>query len=155
MNGGMGIRWKRTAEALIRLAEDQKGKPEGNVARQKLQQILSKYPETRSHPPVIAFIERDLGMAPPGSEAPRVSYGTMPMSEFYRMRQAGVNTDGRWTGTSFQDAVRKMQDDLRQRISDRMGRIILETMERQFMQGGRDIRFHMGRSFVNDETSNE
>ncbi len=39
--------WRRKAEALARLAADQKGKPEGDVAASKLAEILAKHPEAR------------------------------------------------------------------------------------------------------------
>lgn len=41
----MTNRWKRKAEALLRLAEDQRGTPEGDLAREKLAEILVNHPE--------------------------------------------------------------------------------------------------------------
>lgn len=107
-------RWKRTAEALARLAEDQQGKPEGDVARQKLIQILDKHPEARSHPPIIAFMRRE-----------------MTLREFHDIRAAGVDTDGAWTGVDWRDAIRKMTEDLRQRMATNLQKEMAEAMARR------------------------
>lgn len=40
----MKDRWKTKVDALIRLAEDQAGKPEGELAREKLASILKEHP---------------------------------------------------------------------------------------------------------------
>jgi len=40
--------WRRKVDALARLAKDQKGKPEGDVAAQKLRAIMDTHPEVFS-----------------------------------------------------------------------------------------------------------
>ncbi len=54
-------KWQSKVDALIRLAEDQAGKPEGDLAREKLFQIVSKYPAVAKHAPVRDFMLKDLG----------------------------------------------------------------------------------------------
>lgn len=123
-------RWKRVAASLVRLAEDQCGKPEGDVARQKLQQILAKYPAARRQPEVLAFMQREIGET--GRSYPdfsEVKEGRMSMAEFFRMKRAGIDTEGSWTGRDFDDAVRKMEQELRQRMSDVMQAAIRRAME--------------------------
>lgn len=66
-------RWKRKVQALARLAEDQRGKPEGELAREKMRQILERYPEARDYEPVKQFM----------------------MSDIAWMRRQGISTDGR------------------------------------------------------------
>ena len=46
-------KWKRKLDALIRLARDQEGKPEGDVARDKIALILRNHPEALEYPPVV------------------------------------------------------------------------------------------------------
>ena len=93
-------RWQSKVDALIRLAEDQKGKPEGELAREKLRQILEKYPEAaQAHQPLHEFAEREFTAADLG----------------YMMRQ-GISIDGRWTGRNLQDAILRMVAEYRVRI---------------------------------------
>jgi hypothetical protein len=89
--------WKGKVQALIRLAEDQAGKPEGELAREKLRQILEKYPEARQYKPIRVFILKDIGY----------------------MRQHGISTEGSWTGANLQEAIALMVADYRQRIAER------------------------------------
>jgi len=89
-------RWKRKVQALARLAEDQRGKPEGELAREKMRHILERYPEARDYEPVKQFM----------------------MSDIAWMRRRGVSTDGSWTGMNIQEAVAMMTDDYRQRIDE-------------------------------------
>ncbi len=93
-------RWKRVAQSLVRLADDQRGKPEGDLAREKLLQILSKYPEARQYEPVIELIEKDLTMA-----------------DVAWMRHNFISTDGSWTGANLAEAVALMEADYRERIA--------------------------------------
>ncbi len=97
----MANRWKQVADALARLARDQAGKPEGELARQKLAQIMARYPQARERPAVQAFMLRDLG----------------------RMRRLGVSTDGRWTGRNLEEAVALMAADYRQRLAEAEDRL--------------------------------
>ena len=93
-------RWKSKVQNLIRLAEDQAGKPEGDLAREKLRQILEKYPEARQYRPVKAFMLRDVGY----------------------MKRHGVPTDGSWTGANLQEAVALMVADYKQKIAEYKGK---------------------------------
>ena len=56
----MAEKWKRKVRALIRLAEDQRGKPEGELAREKLLKILNDHPEAREYQPVVDFAVREV-----------------------------------------------------------------------------------------------
>ena len=89
-------KWKRKVDALILLAEDQAGKPEGDLAREKLRLILDKHPEARQYAPVKQFMVSDLA----------------------RMRQAGISTDGSWTGRSLAEALALMTADYARRLAE-------------------------------------
>ncbi len=88
-------RWKRVAEGLARLAEDQRGTPEGEAAGRKLRAILAKYPQARDYEPVRQFTMADLR---------------------YILRHADVSTEGRWDGQSPDDALRKAFAELGLRV---------------------------------------
>ena len=92
-------RWKRKAEALARLAEDQRGKPEGELAREKLQEIIANHPEARDYQPVKDLFERDLQLRDIGS-----------------MRAMGIPTDGSWSGRTLGEALAAMTRDYKSRI---------------------------------------
>lgn len=94
----MSTRWKRIADALLRLAEEQRGKPEGDLARAKLAQIIAKYPEARDYEPLQMLLVQML--------TPR---------DIADMRRRGVNTDGSWTGRDLREALLVMAEDLRKR----------------------------------------
>lgn len=87
-------RWKRKVQALMRLAEDQAGKPEGQLARQKLRQILKKYPQAREYEPVRVFMARDI----------------------VAMKRMGISTEGSWTGRNLQEAIALMMADYGTRL---------------------------------------
>lgn len=84
-------RWKKVAQDLARLAEDQRGKPEGDSARRKLNEILSKYPSARMFEPVMQFM----------------------MSDISRMHRRGISTDGIWVGANLREAFAAMVADYR------------------------------------------
>ena len=87
--------WKRKADALLRLAEDQAGKPEGELAREMLRRLISRHPEvTMAYEPMREFAMGDVAF----------------------MRKKGISTDGTWTGRNLQDAIALMIGDYRQRI---------------------------------------
>lgn len=88
-------RWKRRALALARLAEDQRGKPEGEAAARKLRYILEKYPEACEYEPIAEFTMRDLRF----------------------MRDSGISTGGKWEGESVEDAIAMMIRDYRARVA--------------------------------------
>jgi len=90
-------RWESKVDALIRLAEDQAGKPEGEVARAKLQQILEKYSwVAEEHQPLADFA----------------------ISEFKYMKRVGISHQGSWTGRDLQETLTIMVADYRQRIEE-------------------------------------
>jgi len=92
-------RWKRKVRALTRLAEDQRGKPEGDLAREKLLQIINKYPGAAQYKPVVELAKKDLTMADIGW-----------------MKRHGISTDGSWTGGNLFEAIALMEADYKQRI---------------------------------------
>ncbi|MEN6507068.1 MAG: hypothetical protein ABFD92_21235 [Planctomycetaceae bacterium] len=92
--------WKRKALALARLAEDQAGKPEGELAREKLLKILERHPEARDYAPLRAFT----------------------VGEFREMGRMGVSTDGSWTGASIEDAISMMVKDYQARFAEAKAR---------------------------------
>ncbi len=87
--------WRRKADSLLRLANDQAGKPEGELARAMLRRIIAKHPElTMGYEPLREFAMSDIG---------------------YMLRN-GISTGGSWTGHNLKDAARLMVADYRQRI---------------------------------------
>ncbi len=95
----MSNKWKRKAHALARLAEDQRGTPEGDLAREKLAEILRKHPEAVEYEPIKTLAERDLTMA-----------------DVAWMKRHGVSVEGSWTGKDFAEALHLMEEDYWQRI---------------------------------------
>lgn len=93
-------RWKRKARALAKLAEDQRGKPEGDLARQKLLEIINKHPEAANYEPVKELVERDL-----------------TMKDIGWMKRHGVSTDGEWTGGNLNEAIALMIADYKSRMT--------------------------------------
>lgn len=88
--------WKRKAIALAKLAEDQRGKPEGETARRKLLEIINKHPEVVQLEEVKQLTLADLG----------------------QMKRRGISLAGSWTGNDLQDAIRLMEEDYRQRMAE-------------------------------------
>lgn len=95
----MKNKWQSKVDALIRLAEDQKGKPEGDLAREKLLSILQKHPEAVTYKPIVDLAWRDL-----------------TTKDVVKMHRMGISTDGSWTGTNLQDALNKMMQDYYRRM---------------------------------------
>ena len=81
----MKDRWQTKVDALIRLAEDQKGKPEGDLAREKLLSILQKHPEAVTYKPIVDLAWRDI-----------------TIKDVVTMHRRGISTDGFWTGATLQ-----------------------------------------------------
>lgn len=104
-------RWKRKARALARLAEDQRGKPEGDAAWEKLQQIIDAHPEAALYGPVIELIQREVEWMMTGAH-------------LVEMKKAGVNLDGSWSGESLGDAIHTMVADYRRRYDARLGKVL-------------------------------
>jgi len=92
-------KWQRKARALSRLAEDQRGKPEGELARGKLLAILNKHPEAAQFEPVQQLIFRDI-----------------TLKDIGWMNRHGVSVEGRWDGGDFAEAYVAMVMDYQQRI---------------------------------------
>lgn len=85
----MDDKWRRKVDALMRLAKDQKGKPEGDVAHAKLQAILDKYPEASArYEPFRDFI--------------------FTTQDFVRAKRAGINMMGKWSGGTLHEAIATM-----------------------------------------------
>ena len=95
----MKNKWQRKADALILLAEDQKGKPEGDLAREKLLLILQNHPEAVMYKPIVDLAWRDL-----------------TTKDVAKMHRRGISTDGSWTGANLQDALNKMMQDYYRRL---------------------------------------
>jgi len=91
--------WKETARSLAALADDQRGKPEGNAARQKLLQIINEHPEAANYEPIKALADRDL-----------------TMRDVAIMHSRNISTDGSWTGTNLRHAIALMERDYKARI---------------------------------------
>ena len=111
-------KWKRKAEALARLAEDQRGKPEGELAREKLLAIINKHPEAASYEPVVELARRD-----------------MTMRDVAQMMKDGISTAGKWEGdycggdynAQLKSAIAKMEGDYWQRIDTHKDRRYLQA----------------------------
>lgn len=92
--------WKRKVQALAKLADDQRGKPEGDLARRKLLRIISKYPEAARYGPVVELARKDLTMADVGW-----------------MKRHGVSLAGSWTGGDLAEAIMLMEIDYKERLA--------------------------------------
>ena len=87
--------WKRKADALLRLANDQAGKPEGELAREMLRRLISRHPDiTMAYKPMREFAMSDVGF----------------------MLRNGIETGGSWTGRNLNEAISIMIADYRTRI---------------------------------------
>lgn len=92
-------RWKSKVDALIRLAKDQAGKPEGELAREKLRQILENYPQAAfQHEPLATYAREFMG------------------SDLMYMKRVGIPTTGRWQGRDIREAANMMVADYWDRI---------------------------------------
>ena len=111
-------KWKRKADALARLAEDQRGKPEGELARQKLQEIIANHPEAREYQPVKDLFARDLELKDIGA-----------------MRMAGIATAGSWSGRTIGEALAAMSQDYKSRIAGYLDRPRIEGVAKQLPEG--------------------
>lgn len=92
-------RWQTKADALIRLADDQRGKPEGDLAREKLLLIINNHPESFAYQPLIDFAEREF-----------------TLQNLKEMKQQGISTDGCWIGNTLDDAIDMMVADYKRRL---------------------------------------
>jgi hypothetical protein len=101
-------RWKRRARALAALADDQRGKPEGEVARQKLLEMLNKYPQAREYEPILALAKKD-----------------MTLREVGEMKRQGISLAGKWEGSDLQHSIALMIADYQQRIANHKARPFL------------------------------
>jgi len=115
-------KWKRKADALARLAEDQRGKPEGELARQKLQEIIANHPEAREYQPVKDLFARDLELKDVGA-----------------MHKMGISTEGSWGGRTLADALAAMSWDYKARIAGYQSRPRIEGAAKQLPEGGESV----------------
>jgi len=90
-------RWKTSIQAIMRIAREKRGQPEGDVARKKLDLFLNKYPQAKQYAPVREFTLRDVG----------------------RMKMSGISTSGSWTGRNLDEAVAAMIRDYQDRLRAR------------------------------------
>ena len=97
----MKNKWQTKVDALILLAEDQKGKPEGDLAREKLLLILQNHPEAVSYKLIVDLAWRDI-----------------TTKDVVKMHRMGISTDGSWTGANLQEALYKMQQDYYRRMAE-------------------------------------
>ncbi len=81
---------------LTRLANDQRGKPEGDVARAKILKLIAKYPHLLKSKPM-----REL-----------------KLSDVAYMKRNGISTGGSWTGRNLREAIAMMIDEYRNRIDE-------------------------------------
>lgn len=95
----MEPKWQRKVDALILLAEDQKGKPEGDLARKKLKEILRNHSEARSYPPMVELMRRGL-----------------QLKDIGMIHKQGISTGGQWHGANLEEAVANMIQDYKRRI---------------------------------------
>lgn len=103
------MRPSRIAVILIKLkhlAEDQRGKPEGDAAYAKIKELIAKYPEVR---------------------AAIVPYWDFTTCDYVFLKRHGVNMEGRWTGDNLRDAIRLMQEDYCKRYMDYVNKETGET----------------------------
>lgn len=91
-------KWKRKALALAALAEDQRGKPEGELAQQKLLEIINKHPEARTYQPLIDKIEQ------------------LTMRDLGEIKRNGGTLEGSWDGATFDQALAAMLADYQARL---------------------------------------
>ena len=111
-------KWRRKADALARLAEDQRGKPEGDLARQKLQEIIANHPEAREYQPVKDLFARDLELKDIGA-----------------MRMAGISTAGSWHGRTIAEVLAAMTQDYKARIARYQSRPRIAGAAKQLPEG--------------------
>lgn len=114
-------KWRRKADALARLAEDQRGKPEGDLARQKLQEIIANHPEAREYQPVKDLFARDLELKDVGM-----------------MHRMGISTEGSWSGRTIAEALAAMTRDYKSRIMAYWDRPRIERV-RQLSKGEENV----------------
>ena len=91
--------YRRVAELEGLLAEDQKGKPEGDFAREQLLLILQNHPEAVTYQPIVDLAWRDIST-----------------KDVVTMHKMGISTDGSWTGRDLREALNKMIQDYQRRM---------------------------------------
>ncbi len=104
-------KWQRKARALARLAEDQRGKPEGDLAWDKLQELLDAHPEASLFGPIIDLIQHEMEWLMTGSH-------------FVQMKKSGVDIDGYWEGETLESAIGVMVADYRKRYTEHLGKLL-------------------------------
>lgn len=99
----MTHKWQPKIDALVLLAEDQAGKPEGELAKEKLRRILRRFPELA------------VQHAPFGDYADR----TFTVRDLSRMRHEGISTAGVWHGRNLAEAITMMEADYKRQLWER------------------------------------
>ena len=96
-------KWQSKIDALILLAEDQEGKPEGDLAKEKLRRILRRFPELAQwHAPLDDFAGR-----------------VFTICDLEQMKRQGISTEGVWSGRNLDEAVAMMIADYKRRLWER------------------------------------
>ncbi len=94
--------WKRKARKLAALAEDERGKPEGDLARQKLLEIINRHPEAAGYAPIVKLVARDI-----------------TLDAVAQMHDDGVSTDDEWTAEDLLAATKVMEAGVRARAENK------------------------------------
>lgn len=103
-------RWQKIVDDLTRLARDQQGTPEGELAKQKIQEVLARHPEARHYEPVQRLVDD----------------GILTGADLKFMMQSNIDVEGTWEADSVAGAMKMMQADLLGRIREFKSRPRLE-----------------------------
>ena len=96
-------KWQPKIDGLILLAEGRAGKPEGDLAKEKLRRILRRFPElAQRHAPLDEFANR-----------------VFTMRDLGQMKRQGISTDGAWSGRNLNEATNMMVADYKRRLWER------------------------------------
>ena len=109
----MKNKWQRKVDALILLAEDQKGKPEGDLAREKLLLIVKNHPEAVRYQPLVDLARRDISTR-----------------DVVDMHRRGISTDGVWEGATLWEAMDNMMKDYYIRTLDSPFELFVDFMKK-------------------------
>lgn len=98
----MAHKWQPKIDGLILLAEDQAGKPEGELAKEKLRRILCRFPElAMQHTPFGDYADR-----------------TFTLRDLRKMQRLNISTGGVWQGRNLDEAMAMMVADYKQRLNN-------------------------------------
>jgi hypothetical protein len=105
--------WQRKADALARLAEDQKGKPEGEVAARKLKEIRDKHLGNKTR------VNSTL------TELEKLRRAAQEVTDF---ADANRNRRVPYTWASYQASVRDITNEMVEAAAREMGRKMAEDV---------------------------